>query len=384
MGVYPEPALCADDVSRLVPCGSDIRKDSVSRLSRAGVSRRPAATILAPLARGLAAVTATVTLLVAAPQTASSYEGSASAASAIPSMVRADLRPAGAEAEWGGTALLGQDDMLTAALDRMQASLANPRQGGEDEILRFGEMSVRRSLVDTILRASEVTGVDPVYMMALADKESSFDTSVKSSASSAQGLFQFVTGTWLEMIRQYGAKHGLADEAAAVKGHGAGITIADAALRKRVLDLRNDPFVSGLMAGELIKRDRSRIEARIGRELKTTELYLAHFLGTASAGKFLSLSAEDPDKVATAAFGRAARANRNIFTAKDGGKRRSLTVAEVHEKLDGMIDRRLSQYQAIADLAAQQQADEPAEPILDARLRVNEAVVPPLAIRWVQ
>lgn len=384
MGVYPEPALCADDVSRLVPCGSDIRNDSVSRLSRAGVSRRPAATILAPLARGLAAVTATVTLLVAAPQTASSYEGSASAASAIPSMVRADLRPAGAEAEWGGTALLGQDDMLTAALDRMQASLANPRQGGEDEILRFGEMSVRRSLVDTILRASEVTGVDPVYMMALADKESSFDTSVKSSASSAQGLFQFVTATWLEMIRQYGAKHGLADEAAAVKGHGAGITIADAALRKRVLDLRNDPFVSGLMAGELIKRDRSRIEARIGRELKTTELYLAHFLGTASAGKFLSLSAEDPDKVAKAAFGRAARANRNIFTAKDGGKRRSLTVAEVHEKLDGMIDRRLNQYQAIADLAAQQQADEPAEPILDARLRVNEAVVPPLAIRWVQ
>ena len=151
-----------------------------------------------------------------------------------------------------------------------------------------------------------------------------------------------------------------------------------------VLDLRNDPYISGLMAGELIKRDRSRIEARIGRELKTTELYLAHFLGTASAGKFLSLSAEDPDKVAKAAFGRAARANRAIFTEKEGGKRRSLTVAEVHEKLDGMIDRRLSQYQAIADLAAQQQAEEQAEPILDARLRINESVPPSLALHSVQ
>ncbi|MEH3118984.1 MAG: transglycosylase SLT domain-containing protein [Methylorubrum populi] len=373
MGVYPEPAPRADDVSRLVPCGS-ATSNAAARPPRGR----------SPLVRRLAAVTAGVTLLAAAPQAVSAYESDGATPASIPLMVRADLRPAGAEAEWGGTALLGQDSGLTAPIERMQASLANPRLDNDDEILRFGEMSVPRPLVETILKASEVTGVDPVYMMALADKESSFDTGVKSSASSAQGLFQFVTGTWLEMIRQYGAKHGLADEAAAVKGHGAGITIADAGLRKRVLDLRDDPYISGLMAGELIKRDRSRIEARIGRELKTTELYLAHFLGTASAGKFLSLSAEDPDKVAKAAFGRAARANRAIFTGKDGGKRRSLTVAEVHEKLDIMIDRRLSQYQAIADLAAQQQADEPAAPILDARLRVNETVVPPLAIRSVQ
>ncbi|MCJ2030047.1 transglycosylase SLT domain-containing protein [Methylobacterium sp. J-043] len=372
MGVYPEPARCADDVSRLVPCGSNAGNGAASQPSR----------VRSPLVRSLAALSASLTLLLAGPQDVSAYEN-AHVAITIPTMVRADLRPAGASAEWGGTALLGQDGGLTASIERMQASLANPRTDNDDEILRFGEMSVPRLLVETILKASEVTGVDPVYMMALADKESSFDTSVKSSASSAQGLFQFVTGTWLEMIRQYGAKHGMADEAAAVKGHGTGITIADAGLRKRVLDLRNDPFVSGLMAGELIKRDRSRIEARIGRELKTTELYLAHFLGTASAGKFLSLSAEDPDKVATAAFGRAARANRAIFTAKDGAKRRSLTVAEVHEKLDGMIDRRLSQYQAIADLA-QQQADEPAAPILDARLRLNEVVAPSLALHSVQ
>ena len=372
MGVYPEPARRADDVSRFVPCGSDTNSEASQRPSRTR----------ALLVRRLAAVTAGVTLLLTAPQAVSAYEN-AKVSISIPMMVRADLRPAGAEAEWGGTALLGQDGGLTAPIERLQAAFTTPRSDNDDEILRFGEMSVPRTLVETILKASEVTGVDPVYMMALADKESSFDTSVKSSAYSAQGLFQFVTGTWLEMIRQYGAKHGLAGEAAAVKGHGSGITIADAATRKRVLDLRNDPYVSGLMAGELIKRDRSRIEARIGRELKTTELYLAHFLGTASAGKFLSLSAEDPDKVAKAAFGRAARANRAIFTAKDGGKRRSLTVAEVHEKLDGMIDRRLSQYQAIADLA-QQLADEPAEPILDARLRINESVAPSLALHSVQ
>ncbi|WP_342153193.1 transglycosylase SLT domain-containing protein [Methylorubrum sp. SB2] len=376
MGVYPEPALCADDVSRLVPCGSLASADAVPgrATSRAGSAARLSLALLAGL------------VLLSAPRAADATEGDI--AVSIPALVRAemraDLRSADAAPEWGGAALTGQDDTVSAPVARVQGAMGAPRDG-EDEVLRFGDMSVPRDLVATIVRASEATGVDPVYMMALADKESSFDTDVKSSASSAQGLFQFVTGTWLEMIRTYGARYGLEAEAAAVKGSGGAITIADAGMRKRVLALRNDPFVSGLMAGELIKRDRARIEARIGRALKTTELYLAHFLGTASAGKFLSLSAEDPDKVAQKVFGRAARANRSIFTAKAGGKRRSLTVAEVHERLDGMIDQRMSQYQAIAELAGQTQEQAVADtPILDARLRLDGAVAPGLTTRTIQ
>ncbi|SFK45159.1 transglycosylase SLT domain-containing protein [Methylorubrum salsuginis] len=377
MGVNPEPAHRADDVSRLVPCGS---------LADAGAFQRRATSRAGSAARlsscGVAAAMLAGLVLLSAPRAAEARESAI--ATAIPALVRADLRPADAEPEWGGSALVGQDDTVSAPVARSQGAMTGTREGDED-VLRFGDMSVPRDLVATILRASETTGVDPVYMMALADKESSFDTEVKSSASSAQGLFQFVTGTWLEMIRTYGARYGLAAEAAAVKGHGGGITIADAGTRKRVLALRNDPYVSGLMAGELIKRDRARIEARIGRALKTTELYLAHFLGTASAGKFLSLSAEDPDKVAQKVFGRAARANRSIFTAKAGGKRRSLTVAEVHERLDGMIDQRMSQYQAIAELAGQSQEQEVADtPILDARLRLDGAVAPALSTRTIQ
>lgn len=372
MGVYPEPAHRADDVSRLVPCGSLASADAVTgrATSRAGSAARLSLALLAGL------------VLLSAPRAAGAYESQITAS--IPALVRADLRPAGAEPEWGGSALVGQDDGLTAPVARAQGAMTGAREGDED-VLRFGDMSVPRDLVATIVRASEATGVDPVYMMALADKESSFDTDVKSSASSAQGLFQFVTGTWLEMIRTYGARHGLEAEAAAVKGRGGAITIGDAAMRKRVLDLRNDPYVAGLMAGELIKRDRARIEARIGRALKTTELYLAHFLGTASAGKFLSLSAEDPERCAQKAFGRAARANRSIFTAKTGAKRRSLTVAEVHERLDGMIDQRMSQYQAIAELAGQPQEQAVADtPILDARLRLDGAVAPALSAHAVQ
>lgn len=374
MGVYPEPALSADDANRLVPSGSNEVSKAVAIPARTefsldGLKRRLLAGLFMAFALG------------GVVPTAMAHQGIDSTDAPL---LRKDLRAKVQRTEWGGEALNGEDSLAQAVMDHHPATPPEPK--ADTDTLHFGDMSVPRALVETILRASEATGVDPVYMMALADKESSFDTEVKSSASSAQGLFQFVTGTWFEMIRDYGARYGLADEAAAVKGRGGGIGIEDEATRKHVLALRNDPYIAGVMAGELIKRDRAKIESRIGRELKTTELYIAHFLGTASAGKFLSLSAEDPERSAQKDFGRAARANRSIFTQKDGGKRRGLTVGEVHERLDGMIDRRISQYQAIADFAAQNDDIEHGGdyPILDARLRLKEEIVPPLVAPTVQ
>ena len=119
-----------------------------------------------------------------------------------------------------------------------------------------------------------------------------------------------------------------------------------------MLRLRQDPYVAALMAGELINRDKGRIEQRIGRDLSTAELYFAHFLGTASAGRFLALTAEKPGQVAKQVFKAAAKANRSLFTEKAGKGRRSLTVAEVREKIGGMIDRRLDRYEGVAALAA--------------------------------
>ncbi|MFD0933718.1 transglycosylase SLT domain-containing protein, partial [Methylobacterium trifolii] len=254
----------------------------------------------------------------------------------------AALAPSDDPAAWSGVPLVEQQpataELIAHDLDALPQAV---RDSGE-ETVRFGARTVSRRLVDTILKASDEAGVDPVYMMALADKESSFSTDVKAATSSAQGLFQFVTATWLEMIRDYGARYGLSEEAASVKGRGGAITVTGGGMRERVLALRNDPYVSALMAAELVKRDRGRIEARVGRALTTTELYFAHFLGTSSAGRFLSLSGETPGKVAAAEFRAAARANRSLFTEKAGKGRRSLTVAEVYGRIDGMIDARLT------------------------------------------
>ena len=49
-------------------------------------------------------------------------------------------------------------------------------------------MKIRRHLVQTIVRAAATVRTDPVLLMAVADKESSFVTAVQAKTSSATGL----------------------------------------------------------------------------------------------------------------------------------------------------------------------------------------------------
>nr|USU33244.1 transglycosylase SLT domain-containing protein [Methylobacterium sp. OTU13CASTA1] len=355
MGVFPEPAPCADDVSRLVPNETFSADPSVAWLPR--TERRARRTLAKAGRRTLATLVAGLVIGAALPQNALAPAAAAHARIderdfAICTSVRPQVEHQPNAQDWAGVPVIEQEPATLALIADDLATLVPIRDGAGTERLRFGDMAVPREIVETILRAASETGVDPVYMMALADKESSFSTTVKAATSSAEGLFQFLSSTWLELIRTYGARHGLETEAAAVSGRGSAITISDDATRTRVLRLRQDPYVAALMAGELIKRDRGRIEQRIGRDLTTAELYFAHFLGTASAGRFLALNADKPGQVAKQVFKAAAKANRSLFTEKAGKGRRSLTVAEVREKIGGMIDRRLDQYEGVAALVA--------------------------------
>jgi Transglycosylase SLT domain len=221
-----------------------------------------------------------------------------------------------------------------------------------NELLTFDGQRVPRWIVETILQAADVTGVDSAYLMALADKESSFIPSSKASTSSAEGLFQFVSNTWLEVVRSFGPKYGLADEAAAIQSINGQLTITDNALREHVLGLRRDSYLAALMAAEMMKRDRARVERRIGRTISRSEFYLAHFFGADSASRFMSLLDEKPKQSAPRVFPAAARANRALFFAKQGRKLRHLTVAEVYDKIDTMIDQRLDRYEDVKVIAS--------------------------------
>ncbi|WP_375464888.1 transglycosylase SLT domain-containing protein [uncultured Methylobacterium sp.] len=382
MGVFPESARCADDVSRLVPNETLTEDQTVAWLPRTERrTRRNGAKTIRLFARRRAVATLLAALLAgfSLPQTAFAPAASAhDRIDASPRAAAALTRGIQSEnpAQWGGIPVVEQEPATAALIAGDLATLPQPA-AGTDETIRFGAMHVPRRIVDTILRAAAEAGVDPVYLMALADKESRFSTGAKASTSSAEGLFQFITATWLELIRNYGPRYGLEAEAAAVKGRGGAITVAGG-MRERVLGLRKDPYVAALMAAELIKRDRGRIEARVGRALTTSELYFAHFLGTANAGRFLTLSSDRPGEVAGREFRAAARANRGLFTERDGRARRDLTVAEVHTRIDGMIDRRLSRYEGVAAVAAPPGEARGATAAGDAgtRVQVTEALPP--------
>jgi hypothetical protein len=227
-------------------------------------------------------------------------------------------------------------------LEKRAGAAPNP-----NEPIEFGDVKIPRRIVDTILRASEVTGVDPVYMMALADKESSFAPEVKAATSSAEGLFQFIVRTWLDVVREFGARHGLHDEAAAIELVDGEPKILDDAMRERVLGLRRDPYFSAVMAAELLKKDRTSIAQRIGRDLRQTEFYLVHFFGVEAAGKFMKLLDGKPKQSAPRVFPHAAKANKPLFFARQGKKLKQLTVAEVYQRIDRMIDTRIGRYRSV-------------------------------------
>jgi hypothetical protein len=233
--------------------------------------------------------------------------------------------------------------------------LSQSATGDPNDILEFGPMKIRRHLVQTIVRAAQAVQTDPVLLMAVADKESSFITAVQAKTSSATGLYQFIERTWLGVVRDFGGKLGLAKEAALVTADANDKpVITDAAERARILELRRDPYLSALMAGEMLKRDATRISQRIGRELTLGEVYLAHFLGPDDAGDFLDKVVNKPAAAAAVLLPGPARANRSIFFAANRyvgrGRHRkpmSLSVAEVHEKFEAMMQTRGSRYQNV-------------------------------------
>jgi hypothetical protein len=224
--------------------------------------------------------------------------------------------------------------------------------GDPDELIPFNGRTVPRWLVHSILKAAHVTGVDPVYMMTLADVESSLSPDAKAPTSSAQGLFQFIDSTWIETVYHHAADYGFGAAAGAISYVNGELEV-DAKHRDWIMSLRTDPYFSALMAGELIKDVERALQAEGERELAEAELYLAHFLGASSAVRFLEVLDQDPNMKASKLFPKAAKANAGLFMEGKGRKRRSVSVAELYNKIDSKIVRRLDRYEGIGPYLAE-------------------------------
>lgn len=192
-------------------------------------------------------------------------------------------------------------------------------------------------IIKAVARASDRTGADFSFLMEKAKTESSFNPAAKARTSSATGLFQFIENTWLSMVKKHGEKYGLGDMAEKISFNSDGrACVCDAASRKQILDLRKNPEISALMAGEYSAENKEYLEAKTTCDIGATEMYIAHFMGAGGAAKFLNAREKQGDAVAATLFPDAARANRNIFFDKKTGQPRTL------DQIYAIFDRKFS------------------------------------------
>jgi hypothetical protein len=183
---------------------------------------------------------------------------------------------------------------------------------------------------EPLQRAAQATGVSFDYLAKTAERESRFDPKAKAGTSSATGMFQFLDQTWLGMVKQEGARLGLGQEAQAIGGDSGRLSVADPAMRQKIMALREDPSVSAMMAGAFASRNGQQLEQTLGRKVSDGELYMAHFLGAGGARELIQLSRQSPDTRAAQAFPEAAAANRSVFFDRAG---RARSVQEVYNNL---------------------------------------------------
>lgn len=192
-------------------------------------------------------------------------------------------------------------------------------------------LAAQPQIATAIQQASARTGADFNYLLNTAMRESSLDCDAKSKTSSACGLFQFTQQTWFSMMKTEGASHGLGQYADAIRQDSRGrYVVDDPAARQEILALRNDPQVSSLMAGLYANNSREQLESRLGREVSSGELYIAHFLGAGGATKLIRQAEDAPQARADMIFPEAAASNRSIFYDKSGEPR---SASELYDLL---------------------------------------------------
>lgn len=198
-------------------------------------------------------------------------------------------------------------------------------------------VSANSNIQSAIATASKRTGIDFNYLLGQAQVESGMRADARAGTSSASGLYQFVEQSWLGVVKEHGAEHGMGWASSAIQQTASGrYVVSDPATRQAILKLRNDPQAASLMAAEHASDNKASLEGSLGRAATGTDLYMAHFLGLGGAKSFLGAMENNPGRSGASMFPAAARANRNIFF-NGAGQPRSLS--EIYQNFAGKLDR---------------------------------------------
>ncbi|MEP4196421.1 MAG: M23 family metallopeptidase [Aliishimia sp.] len=117
-------------------------------------------------------------------------------------------------------------------------------------------------------RTVVASGAVEALVAQIIKVESAGNARAKNPLSSATGLGQFITSTWLRMMRTYRPE------------------LASTMSRQDLLNLRFDPTLSREMVTRLAQENETYLKSR-GHAINAGRLYLSHFLGPEGANKVL-------------------------------------------------------------------------------------------------
>ncbi|EWY39413.1 lytic transglycosylase [Skermanella stibiiresistens SB22] len=167
-------------------------------------------------------------------------------------------------------------------------------------------------------------------MMSQAQQESGLDTKARNRKSSATGPFQFIERTWLDLVKRHGSAYGLGDMAQKIKIVDGTPTVGDAATRKRILALREDPNLSAGMAARYLGEGKERLGKMLGRPASPIESRIAYVMGPSGAARLINAAEKTPKAIARDLLPAAAAANKNLFHDRSG---HALTASDMLNRL---------------------------------------------------
>ena len=187
-----------------------------------------------------------------------------------------------------------------------------------------------------VTNAATWFGVSPTYLAGMAGAEYGgylkgdpdaidYGKGNADGASSAVGIGQIVNGTMIELAQDPGLQ--------AVVMQKMGIDLTSMS-KDEILALRSNPEVSMAFSAAYAAKNARALTAVLGRPPNDGELYMAHFMGTGGASRFLRTYKTNPDLNAAEMFPEAAASNPKIYYKKDGSAR---TIGEVYQILGAKV-----------------------------------------------
>lgn len=164
----------------------------------------------------------------------------------------------------------------------------NPNDGG-DQAMTFPIGPGAVTTPDYANIGARNTGVPEVYSRALFQQEGGGNPDARNARSTATGVTQFIEGTWLQVLHDYGEQYGLPREMIdqIERNPRGGWRVRSADAREHLLALRFNPRWNALMSGHYANQEVEDMARRAGRPVSVQEAYLAHFMNGNTAGAWV-------------------------------------------------------------------------------------------------